>query len=350
MSQELHTQPISDEASAEVEEHLERYVHSNSSLDTLIGSRLDDDGQPIPPKSVRDFEDFVEARKDRQELKERHGTDAANVLEKLNHYSQDLKQNGALAGEKLAGDYLAMANTARLLHVAAAEKADSEASSTADKPKEDVHRFVKLDREIEKAQNEKEQRERDKLEFEAAQPKIEALRAENPHLTYQEAFKLTVHNDRELLRNPYFALERLVPASGHPVTSLQKVEAQIQTQQQQELGAIGGLMDEMEKRGELLSLERYAPAMAQLWKGELLVNGKHFVKTGDTHRDLQAMNRIVELLELDRLQNLERENAVAKAKRAGPVAVSGGNRTAASSGSGGLDSIIGSATAHLSDD
>jgi hypothetical protein len=119
--------------------------------------------------------------------------------------------------------------------------------------------------------------------------------------------------------------------------------ANVQAQQQQGLGAIAGLMDEMEKRGELLSLERYAPAMAQLW------NRKDFVKTGDTRQDLRRANRIVELLELDRLQNLERETAVAKAKRAGPVAVSGGNRTAAS-GRGSLDQILASATAHLSED
>src|SRR5450759_1062794 len=105
--QELHTQPISEALSDEAEARIERKLHSEASLDKLIGSRLDDDGQPIPPESVRGFEDFVAARPYRKELAERHGGSATDVIEAFSRYSHDLKTNGALAGEKLAADYYA---------------------------------------------------------------------------------------------------------------------------------------------------------------------------------------------------------------------------------------------------
>ena len=84
---ELGSQPISDELAADAEARTERHLHSNATLDKLIGDRLDDDGQPIPPEPVREFEDFKSAREYRRELSERHGTDAAGVLEGLNYYN-----------------------------------------------------------------------------------------------------------------------------------------------------------------------------------------------------------------------------------------------------------------------
>jgi hypothetical protein len=162
-------------------------------------------------------------------------------------------------------------------------------------------------------------------------------------LTFQEFFKNTTVADRELCRDPSFAY-RLVAASGTPVTPLQQEVAQLQVNQNQQVNYYESLITDMEKRGELLSLERYGPAMMQLWERP------DFVKTGDVYQDLRRANRIVELLDLDRLQNLERQSAVEKAKRAAPVKSSGGMRTAASGHSGGLDSIIASATSHIIDD
>jgi hypothetical protein len=160
--QELHTQPISDEASAEVEERLERHIHSNSTLDKLIGSRLDDDGQPIPPEPVREFEDFVSARPYLEELKERHGTDTAGILDKFTHYNSALKNHGELGAEMITGDYLARTNMATLLHVAEKDKQKSE-STTADKS-EDVFSGVKLDRKIEEAFDKTDERAQATLE------------------------------------------------------------------------------------------------------------------------------------------------------------------------------------------
>src|ERR1019366_10284502 len=111
--QELYTQPIPDALSDEAEARVERKLHGESTLDALIGSRLDDDGQPIPPEPVRDFEDFVAARPYRKELAERHGGSATEGIEAFSRYSHDLKTNGALAGEKLAGDYYANTNVAK---------------------------------------------------------------------------------------------------------------------------------------------------------------------------------------------------------------------------------------------
>jgi hypothetical protein len=335
--QELHTLPISDELADEAEAQVERKLHSESTLDRLIGGALDEAEKPD------EFEDFVAARPYRKELAERHGNDTAGVIEAFGRYSHDIKNNGALAAEKLAGDYFAGTNVAKLLHVTEKQKAEQESKTAKPDNAEEVHWFAKLDKIVEGSIDEADERAKDQAEFATAKEKFAALKAENPHLTWQEFFKTTAHTDRELLRDPNFAY-RLAAASGVPATALQVETSIIQTQQQQGLGAIAGLMDEMEKRGELLSLERYAPEMAKLW------NRKDFVKTGDTRQDLRRANRIVELLELDRLQNLERQNAVQKAHRAAPVKSSGGMRTAASGRSGSLDSIISGATAHLSDD
>jgi len=346
--QELHTAPISDELADEAEARVERKLHSEASLDKLIGDRLDDDGQPIPPAPVREFADFISARPYLDELKERHGTDTAGILDKFTHYNSALKNHGELGAEMITGDYLAKTNMATLLHVAERDKQKSE-STTADKS-EDVFSGVKLDRKIEEAFEKTDERGRAKVEFEAAKEKFAALKAENPNLTWKAFSEATAQLDRELWRNPHFAVNRLSPASGVPVTPLQQEVAQLQGAKAQQTNALESLLRDMESRGELLNFEKYAPAMLQLWEGELLVNGKHFVKTGDIHRDLQAMNRIVELLELDRLENLERQSAVQKAHRAAPVKSSGGMRTAASEHSGGLDSILASATSHLADD
>jgi hypothetical protein len=345
--QELHTAPISDELADEAEAQVEGKLHSESTLDKLIGDRLDDDGQPIPSAPVREFEDFVEARPYLEELKERHGTDTAGILDKFTHYNSALKNHGELGAEMITGDYLAKTNMATLLHVAGKDKQKSE-STTADKP-EDVFSGVKLDRKIEEAFDKTDERAQAKVEFETAKEKFAALKSENPNLTWKAFSEATAQLDRELWRNPHFAVNRLSPASGVPVTALQgetaKVRAQIQAQEAQ------GRKDlsDMESRGELLSLDKYAPAMDQLWKGELLVNGKHFVKTGDVRQDLRRANRIVELLELDRLQNLERQTAVQKAHRAAPVKSSGGMKSAGSHERG-LDSVISRATSHITDD
>ena len=84
--------------------------------------------------------------------------------------------------------------------------------------------------------------------------------------------------------------------------------------------------------------------MMQLWERP------DFVKTDDVYQDLRRANRIVELLDLDRLQNLERKSAVEKAHRNAPVKSAGGIRTVASGRSGSLDSSISAALAHLPDD
>src|SRR5450830_1352741 len=181
--QELHTSPISDELADETEAQVERFRHSNSSLDKLIGDRLDDEGQPIPSEPVREFEDFVSARPYLEELKERHGTDTAGILDKFTHYNSALKNHGELGAEMITGDYLAKTNMATLLHVAGKDKQKSE-STTADKS-EDVFSGVKLDRKIEEAFKETDERERAKVEFEAAKEKFAALKTENPNLTWK---------------------------------------------------------------------------------------------------------------------------------------------------------------------
>jgi hypothetical protein len=336
MPQELYTQPLPDEAADYAEEELNRKIESGNKLDSLISGAQDEAEKPD------EFEDFVSARQHRQELAERHGTDAAGIVDKFSYYNTELKKHGEIGAELIRGDYLSNTNLQTLLHVAEKQKADSETKTGKADNAEDVHWFAKLDKIVEGSIDETDERAKDQAEFATAKEKFAALKIDNPNLSWKTFFEVTAHTDRELWRDPNFA-NRLAAASGVPVTALQGETAKVHAQQQQELGAIGGLMDEMEKRGELLSLERYAPQMAKLW------TRPDFVKTGDTRQDLRRANRIVELLELDRLQNLERQNAVQKAHRAAPVKSSGGMRTAAVR-SGSLDQILTSATAHLSDD
>lgn len=346
-----HTQPISDEAAAEVEEHLERHIHSNSTLDSLILSRLDDDGQPIPPEPVREFEDFVAARPYRKELSERHGGSASDVIEAFSRYSHDLKTNGALAGEKLAGDYYASTSVAKMRHAIEKQKADLEPKTAKADEQDNVFSGVKLDRSIENAFDETDERAKEQAEFKRAIEIFAPIKAENPHLTFQEFFKNTTVADRELCRDPAFAY-RLSAASGTPVTELQKEMAQIKAENEaQQTAEAHSLLAQMSNSGELVNFDRHRPVMA-----ELLVH-PNFVSTGDTREDVRRANRTAEIMARNNLtiKDWERHEAVEKAKRAAPVKVSGGNRTASfgETGAGShpsLDSILSTATSHLADD
>jgi hypothetical protein len=344
--QELHTQPISDEASDEAEARVERKLHSESTLDALIGSRLDDDGQPIARGPVKEFEDFVASRPQRRELAARHGIDAATAVEKFTHYNDKLREHGPLAGEELASDYYANTNLAKMRDAAERQLAETQPKVAKADDDKDVHPRKRsgdlLDSLFDNAENERAERAKDQAEFDAAKQKFAAIKSQVPGLTFEKFFKDTVAADRELCRDPAFAY-RLVAASGTPVTELQKEMAQLQVNQNQQVNYYESLITDMEKRGELLSLERYGPAMMQLWERP------DFVKTGDVYQDLRRANRIVELLDLDRLQNLERQSAVEKAHRNAPVRSAGG-MSAAAGRNGSLDSLIASATSHIADD
>jgi hypothetical protein len=333
--QELHTQAIPDVHSAEAEAQVERKLSSEAKLDALIGGALDEAEKPS------EFEDFVASRPYRKELSERHGADAASVVDRFKTYSDDLRINGALAGEKIAGDYYAGTNMAKLLHVAEKESAASAAPSV-DKD-ESEHHWKKLDRILEKNIDEVDARASDMAEFEAAKEKFAALKAENPSLTWQEFFKTTTNTDRALFRDPNFAY-RLVAASGVAVTELQGEMAKVQAQQSQELGAINGLLSDMANRGELVQLDRHATAMAQIWQDP------NFRKSGDLRTDVRTANQIAERYELYRLQEIERQSAVEKARRASPVRAVGGMSVAAAKRGGGLDASLSAALAHMPDD
>jgi hypothetical protein len=336
--QELHTSPIQDVFSDEAEARIERKLHSESSLDKLIGDRLDDEGQPIPPAPVREFEDFVEARPYLEELKERHGTDTAGILDKFTHYNSALKNHGELGAEMITGDYLARTNMATLLHVAEKDKQKSE-STTADKS-EDVFSGVKLDRKIDEAFEKTDERAQAKVEFEAAKEKFAALKSDNSNLTWKAFSEATAQLDRELWRNPHFAVNRLSPASGVPVTALQNETAKVQAQEARGREEI----NEMERRGELVNVDRYAVAMMQV------LNDPNFPKSNDPRENARRANQFVQRYEYYQFQEAQRQHAIEKAKRAAPVKTSGGIRTAVSGRSGDLDSIIASATSHIAND
>ena len=175
---------LADEAQAQIE----RKLHSEATLDKLIGDRLDDDGQPIPPESVREFEDFVAARPYRKELAERHGGSATDVIEAFSRYSHDLKTNGALAGEKLASDYYANTNVAKMRHAVEKQKADLEPKTAKADEQDNVFAGVKLDRNIENAFDETDERAKEQAEFERAKEIFASIKAQNPHLTFQPTF------------------------------------------------------------------------------------------------------------------------------------------------------------------
>jgi hypothetical protein len=332
--QELHTASISDELADEAEAQVERKLHSEATLDRLIGGALDEAEKPD------EFEDFVAARPYRNELAERHGGNAAGVIEAFGRYSHDIKNNGALAAEKLAGDYYAGTNVAKLLHVTEKQKAEQESKTAKPDNAEEVHWFAKLDKIVEGSIDEADERAKDQAEFATAKEKFAALKAENPHLTWQEFFKTTAHTDRELLRDPNFAY-RLAAASGVPVTALQNEKAKIQTQEAQGREEIY----EMERRGELVNVNRYAVAMVQV------LNDPNFPKSNDPRDNARRANQFVQRYEYYQFQEAQRQHAIEKAHRAAPVKSSGGMRTPASGRTGGsLDSILSSATAHLSDD
>jgi hypothetical protein len=341
--QELHTQPISDALSDEAEARVERKLHSDSLLDGLILSKLDDDGQPIPPESVREFEDFVAARPYRKELAERHGGNAADVIEAFSRYDYDLKTNGALAGEKLAGDYYANTNIAKMRHSVEKQKADVEPKPAKADEQDNVFAGVKLDRNIENAFDETDERAKEQAEFERAKEIFATVKAENPHLTFQEFFKNTTVADRELCRDPAFAY-RLVAASGTPVTELQKEMAQLQVNQNQQVNYIESLITDMQSTGELVDFDRLAPTMMQI------LQDPNFVRSNDPRTDAILANRIAQRAELYRLREIDQQRAVEKARRAAPVRSTGGVHAAATGHSGSLDSSISAALAHLPDD
>jgi hypothetical protein len=342
MSHELHTQPIPDELADEAEARIERKLHSESTLDALISSRLDDDGQPIPPKPVRDFEDFVEARPYLEELKERHGTDTVGIVDKFSYYNTELKNHGELGAELLRGDYLKNTNVAKLLHIAEKQKQESESTSTANKPEKDELSGVRLDRKIEEAFEKTDERARAKLEFDAANEKFKALKAENPNLTWKEFSKATAQLDRELWRNPDFA-NRLAAASGVPVTPLQMEMTNLQLDQNRKVDSIEKLLLDMQGTGELTDFERLAPTMMNV------LQDPNFPKTYDPRTDARNAHWIAQRAELYHLREIEQQSAVEKARWAAPVKSSGGVPHAGA-GRGSLDSLIASATSHIADD
>jgi len=342
MAQAMHSEQISYESSAAAEaDHAEaelaRKIESSAKLDSIISGAQD------AAEKQDEFEDFVAARAYRKELAERHGGSASDVIEAFSRYSHDLKTNGALAGEKLAGDYYANTNVGKMHHAIEKQRAELEQKTAKADKQDDVFPGVKLDRIIENALDETDERAKDQAEFERAKEIFAPIKAQNPHLNFQEFFKNTTVADRELCRDPAFAY-RLVAATGTPVTPLQKVEAQIQTERQQETLAANSLLTEMSNNGELVDLDRHKPVMAQI------LQHPNFVQTNDLRMDIRRANRIAELLDVHRLQEFERQSGVEKAKRAAPVKVSGGIRTAASGRSDNLDSIIGNATSHIADD
>lgn len=344
IGQELHTQPIPDAFSAEAEERLERKLSSDAKLEAVINAAQEAAEKPD------EFEDFVAARPYRKELSERHGADAAGVVDRFSYYSQELRKNGALAGELIAGDYFAGTNVAKMLH--ANEKQEGTEGKASTKPQEqtdDLPEHVtrrKLDAILETNIDEQESglREKEVAEFERAKDRFAALKAENPKLTWQEFFKTTAHTDRELTRDPNFAY-RLVAASGVPVTPLQQEMVQIQGEQAQQVHSLQALVNDMERSGELWDVGRHEGAMAQI------IKDPNFVKSNDMRADLRRANRIAELKEIESLRAAaEQKNAISKARRAAPVRSAGGMRAAAPVRNSSLDSTLTAALAHMPDD
>jgi len=325
----IHTQSIPDVFADDAAERLERRTSSDQKLSDSINAAIDAADKPD------EFEQFVAARPEREELKARHGVDAAGVIQKFSHYETALRQNPRIGVEVIQSDYLAGANLATLRH---AEQSAAPKGESRPKPDEEEFSGVKLDRIIENALDEHMggRLDADKAEFEKAQPLFAEMKARNPSLTIDEFFKSTVHADRELWKNPNFA-HRLAGAAGAPITALQQETAQVKAQTVAHTNQIENVLTDMESRGELLDLERYAPAMAKIMA---LPN---FVRTADLRSDVRRANRIAELHELAAMQDAQKNQSVEKAKRAAPIVSRGAKSVAQSTKSNGLDGAIAAA-------
>lgn len=323
-------QSISDEAAAAQDSGK---AANDAKLDEVISGAMAKAEQPDP------FEDYLSARAERDELKERHGTDTAGIVKTFVGYQAALAENPEVGAELIRGNYLSNSNLATMRH---SEQADYKSAASQlgqaapQQPEAKEFSGKILDRVLEGAIDEHYdgKRDRDRAEMEAALPLFEELKKTNPSLTWKEFFANTVHADRALWRNPENAY-RLAAASGLPVTALQKEMASARNEALQQTNSLEALIADMGRTGELSNIDTHAPAM------EAIMQRPDFVRTNDVRYDLHRANRLAEIFERERLL------AVEKAQRAAPIKSSGGIKAQAPAQRSSLDGAVDSAVAAL---
>jgi hypothetical protein len=301
MPQENAIEPISEEHAAAANEAVERRLSSSNKLDALIGGALEDAEKPD------EFEDFVASRPHRQELKERHGADAAGVIKAFDAYGKELQANPAFGADLLRGDYLASSNISTMRHVersATAAPANVKAEARADE-----HPWRKLDRLIEASLDEHltGKRDADRAEMEAARPLFEQQKKANPSLTWTEFFANTVEADRQLFRDPDGYSRRLAAASGLPMTEIQ----QHAVHHSRQVDGLANEIEQMQQVGLLPNINGLIGEMTEIAAHPDFA--KH--RTGDLRHDAVKLHGFAERLQAQRQAEKNAAAATARAEK-----------------------------------
>jgi hypothetical protein len=279
---------------------------------------------------------FHESRGDRAELRRRYGGrgDIAEAIDRFVYWDAAMRQNPTLAPEQLASDYLEQFNLG----------GDAERRSARQQPAEqkgdDLHPGRRLDQAIDQAMEEVDQRAADEREFATSAEQRAALKRLFPQLSFSDAVKRIAYLDAELWRDPIATAQRIGASYGLPVTPLQHEIAGMAGEQTQLDGGYQQLFETLRREGELPQLEALAPDMTNIMRSP------NFPWTGNIRNDLRTAHAVANRVAME-----ERSRALAKARRAAPVATDSGSGQLAAAAERGdaLDGAIHSALAHLAD-